>query len=876
MKIPAWLRWRSDAELDDEFQTHIDLEIRDNLDRGLSHEQARSAAQRRFGNATAAKERVREADPLFRLEALFSDLRLALRSLRRSPGFTAAAVVTLAVSIGANTAIFSVVNAVVLAPFGFDEADRLIGIRASAPGSDTRGEFGVGAEFYVQYRENAKTLEGLAMLQTAQTTVRAGKESERLFIAAASPSLFSTLRVTPLIGRLPTDADKDAEVVVISYWLWTTWFGSDRSILGKPIEVSNRLRTVVGVMRPEFRFPNERTSLWMHDSITGSIMPGNFNLALVGRMAPGANHETVAAELATLARRLPERFGGTPAYRQVIERHVPVVQPLDQVLIGNIARPLWILLGTVGIVLLIACANVANLLLVRAESRKRDVAVRRALGAGRGSLIRWQMAEALVLATLGAAAGVLLAWIGLPLLVRAAPENLPRLSSVELDATALLFTAGVAVLAACLSGLLPAVRFSSGKILNDLRHSTRLASGPGHFTRQTLVVVQTAAALVLLVGSGLLAQSVRALNRVDPGFDTKDIFTFQVAPDFAKRGLTDAPTFAQFHYSLMDRLATLPGVESVGVVDMLPLDEGAATGRVVTRRTEATGAIEPLIRVTFTGGDYFQTMGIRLLKGSYFERNANPTSDVRVIVSAAAADLLWPGEDPIGQVLRRAGPNTPWMTVQGVVEDVMLANFRERTLQPLVYLPMVGQTARSWIVGTPAYVVKTARAETIAPEILAVIRESTPEAPMYRVFTMASLAARSMAALSFTMLTLTIAAGLALILGAVGLYGVLSYVVSQRKREIGIRMALGAQAAAVRRLVVVQGARVAMVGVVIGLIAALALARVLDSLLFGVEAINLWTYAGMSAVMAGVALLASYGPARRASGADPILALRAE
>jgi predicted permease len=876
MKIPAWLRWRSDADLDDEIQTHIELEIRDNLDRGLSPEQARSAAQRRFGNATAAKERVREADPLFRLEALFSDLRLALRSLRRSPGFTAAAVVTLAVSIGANTAIFSVVNAVVLEPFGFHEADRLVAIRASAPGSDTRGEFGVGMEFYVQYRENAKTLADLGTLGTMQTTVRAGQQSERLFAAIASPSLFSTLRVTPLIGRLPTDADKDADVVVLSYWLWTSWFGGDRSILGKSIEVSNGLRTVVGVMRPEFRFPTERISLWLHDAVNQSITPGSFNLSLVGRMAPGANHETVTAELATLARRLPDRFGGTPAYRQIIERHVPVVQPLDQVLIGTIARPLWILLGTVGIVLLIACANVANLLLVRAESRKRDVAVRRALGAGRGSLIRWQMAEALVLAALGAAAGVLLAWIGLPLLVRAAPENIPRLSSVELDLTALLFTAGVAVLAACLSGLLPAVRFSSGKILNDLRLSTRVASGPGHFTRQALVVVQTAAALVLLVGSGLLAQSVRALSLVDPGFDTKDIFTFQVAPDFAKRGLTDAPSFAQYHYSLMDRLAALPGVESVGVVDMLPLDEGAAVGRVVTRHTEATGAIEPVVRLTFTGGDYFQTMGIRLLKGNYFARNANPASDVPVIVSAAAANQLWPGEDPIGQVLRRAGSDTPWMTVHGVVEDVMLANFREQTPQPLVYLPMVGQTARSWIVGTPAYVVKTARAETIAPEILALIRESTPEAPMYRVFTMASLAARSMAALSFTMLTLTIAAGLALILGAVGLYGVLSYVVSQRKREIGIRMALGAQAAAVRRLVVVQGARVAMIGVAIGLIAALALTRVLDSLLFGVEAVNLGTYAAMAAVMAGVALLASYGPARRASGADPIVALRAE
>jgi predicted permease len=873
MKIPAWLRWRSDAELDDEIQTHIDMETRANVERGLSVEQARSAAQRRFGNATLTKERVREADPLFRLEALFTDLRHALRSLRRSPGFAVAAVLTLAVSIGANTAIFSVVDAVVLAPFGFSEADRLVAIRASAPGSDLRGEIGVGPEFYLQYREHAKTLEDLGTIQTMQTTVRAGKQSERLFVAAASPSLFSTLRVKPIIGRLPTDADGDGEVAVISHWLWTTWFAADPSILGKPVEVSNGLRTVIGVMGPDFSFPNERISLWMHAVVTRPRTPGNFNLALVGRMAPGATREAVASELAPLARRIPERFGGTPAFQQIIEHHVPIVRALDEVLIGTIARPLWILLGTVGIVLLIACANVANLLLVRAESRKRDVAVRRALGAGRSGLIRWQMAEAMVLAVLGAAGGVLIAWLGMPLLVRSAPENIPRLSSVGLNATALAFTAGVSVLAACISGLFPAIRFSGSKILNDLRHSTRVISGSGHFTRQALVVVQTAAALVLLVGSGLLAQSFRALNRVDPGFETKDIFTFQMAPNFRQRGLIDAPTFAQFHYSFMDRLAALPGVESVGLVDTLPLDEGAPPGRVATRRSEAKGEVDPLVRITLTGGDYFQTMGIRLLKGSYFAGNANPTGDLGVIVSASAANLLWPGEEPIGQLIRRSGPNTPWMTVQGVVEDVMLASFTEQKPDPLIYLPMVGP---SWIAGTPAYVVRTARAETIAPEIREVIRAVYPEAPMYRVFTMASLAARSMAALSFTMLTLAVSAGVALILGAVGLYGVLSYVVSQRRREIGIRMALGAQSVAVRRLVVVQGVGVAMVGVAIGLIAAFALTRVLDSLLFGVEAIHLATFLAMSGVMAVVAALASYGPARRASGADPIAALRAE
>jgi predicted permease len=434
-----------------------------------------------------------------------------------------------------------------------------------------------------------------------------------------------------------------------------------------------------------------------------------------------------------LARRLPGRFGGSPAYARIIEQHRPVVRSLEEALVGDIAGPLWILLGTVGIVLLIACANVANLLIVRAESRRRDLAVRRALGAGRAGLIRTQMAETLILAAVGGAGGTLLAWIGVPLLVRAAPENIPRLSAAGLDPTALLFTAGVAALAACGSGLLPAIRFSGARILSALSHSTRTSTGPRHFTRHALVVVQTAAALVLLVGSGLLVQSFRALNDVDPGYHTENIFTFQMAPNDQELGLIDGPAWAQFHYTFMERLAALPGVASVGVVNTLPLDEGAGSTRIASRRIDASGDIAPLARFTFTGGDYFQTMGIELLRGSYFERNANPTSEVPVIVSASAANRLWPGEDPLGQVLR------------------------------------------------------------------------VPEAPA------------AVAAIWMT-----------------------------------------------------------VIGVAIGVTGTLVLTRVLDNLLFGVAAVNVLTIVTMSAAMVGVALLASYGPARRASAVDPLVSLRAD
>ncbi len=810
------------------------------------------------------------------LEEWTRDFKHAARSLMRAPGFTVVTVATLALAIGSNTAIFSVIDAVLLDPLSFPEPDRLVSIRGSAPGSDLPEEFGVGTEFYVQYRENASALEDLGLYNTAQTTVRADHHVERLFISAASPSLFSTLGVAPVLGRLPTDEDPEGVIVVISHWLWTDWFGRDPSVLGRAIEVSGTVTTVLGVTGPEFRFPDERTSLWVHDLPTEPVRPGGFGLGLVGRLAPGADHAALTTQLAALARRLPERFGGPPAYARIIEQHRPIVRSLEEELVGDISGPLWLLLGTVGLVLLIACANVANLLIVRAESRRRDLAVRRALGAGRAGLVRSQMAEAVVVAALGGAGGVLLAWAGAPLLVRAAPENIPRLGTVDLDPTALLFTAGVAILAAFASGLLPAIRFSNPGLAGGLQHSARVGTGPDHLTRDVLVVVQTAAALVLLVSSGLLLRSFLELSRVDPGYDTEDIFTFQMAPDAEDHGLVDGPTFAQFHYTFMDRLAALPGVESVGLVNTLPLDEGAGRAQVATERTEATAAVEPFVRITLAGGDYFQTMGIDLLSGQYFERNANPTGDVKLIVSQAAADLLWPGENPLGKRLRPAGDNTNWLTVVGVVEDVMLEDLRQETPEPLIYLPMVGHAPRSWAVGTPAYVVKTARAETIAPEIRTLVREIAPSAPVYRTFTMAGLAARSVARLSFTMLTLAVAASLALILGAVGIYGVLSYVVSQRTREIGIRMALGARTRDLRRMVVAQGGRVTLIGVGIGVVAALLLTRVLESLLFGVARIDVLTFTAMSGLMLGVALLASYIPARRASSVDPMRSLRGD
>ncbi len=812
------------------------------------------------------------------LEAWMRDFMYAARALRRAPGFTIVTVATLALAIGSNAAIFSVVDTVLIDPLPFPDADRLVSIRASAPGTDMPAEFGVGTEFFVQYDENADLLEDLGFFMSGQTTVRTEERTERLFIQAVNPSFFATLGVTPLLGRLPTQEDAEGQVIVISHELWMGWFGGDASVIGRSLEVSGRKPAVIGVMRPEFRFLDDRTSVWIHDLVTDrdNLQPRGFGMGLVGRMRPGTDHADLIEQLAVLARRLPERFGGSPQSARIIEQHRPVVRSLEEELVGDVAKPLWLLLGTVAIVLLIACANVANLFTVRAESRRRDLAVRQALGEGRAGLIRTQMAEALLLAAMGGAGAALLAWAGLPLLVRLAPENIPNLAATRLDSTALIFTAGVSFLAACAFGLVPAIQFSKPRLVGALRQSGHGGEAGGQWSRNALVLVQTASALVLLVGSGLLMRSFWTLSRVDPGYDTENIFSFQVAPRRAE--LNNAPAFARFHEAFMERVAGLPGVESVGLTRLLPLDEGAARARIFTEATRVSGETPPPMRYTRVGGDYFQTMGIAVERGRRFERSDHRGGTVNVIVSNSAAELLWPDEDPLGKRLLHSSDTTGWLTVVGVVEDIFLQDFRQDAAEPMVYLPMLGPDPRNrrWMIRSPAYVVKSARADVLAPDIRALIREVVPESPMYRVFTMEGLAARSMAQLSFTMLMLAIASGLALILGAVGLYGVLSYVVSLRTREMAVRMALGAEAVRVRRMVVLQGARVTLAGVALGLLAALTFTRLLSSLLFGVGTLDAPTFVAMSGVMLAVAFLASYIPARRASSVDLMVSLRSE
>ena len=799
-----------------------------------------------------------------------SDFRHAWRALLRTPGFLVTAVITLALAIGVVVGMFSVVNTVLLRPLPFPDADRLVVVAGTAPGSDLPERFGLGPEFYLHYRDHSKLLDGIFLFGAGTSTLRTDHRVERIPMAFPTNGMYATLGARPQIGRLPTPEDED-RVVLISDQLWSSWFGRDPAVVGKTYFISGQMRQVIGVMPPEFRFPSDETLLWVAGDVRpADVRPGQLGAPVIARMKNGVTREQLAVELTRLSKELPARFGGSPNYARLIEQHRAVVEPVLERLVGPTARTsLWVLLGAVSVVLLIACANVANLFMVRAEGRRRALAVRRAIGASRAQLVRLQMAEAFVVALPAGILAVILSALTLPIFLRAAPEGIPRLALAELDLSTLTAAFALVVLVALACGAVPAWHASSPDLAR-LREGSRGSTGRHQLGRDLLVMGQTALALVLLIGFALLVQSFQRLRSVDPGYDTADIYTFQFAPE--QERLTDGPSWGRLHLDFMDRLRALPGVIDVGVVNNIPLDEGTGAGRFLTETMDPDGG-GALLDQNFAGGDYFRVMGIDLLRGRPFTSDEAVTSNSSIIISRSAAARLWPDRDPVGQRIRRASGAVQWFTVVGLVEDVRQDDWRDAG-EAIVYFPLTGPTPTAWALGSPAYVVKSPRAANLGREVRELVRQVAPEAPVYREFTMELLARRSMVQLSFTMLTLGVISALAMILGAVGLYGVLSYIVAERTREIGVRMALGATAGTVRRLVVSQGAKVVVVGAVVGVAAAVASTRLLDTLLYEVSAVDPGVFLAMTAMMIGIGMLASYVPARRASQVDPIESLR--
>ena len=863
---------RSQRDFEEEIRSHLDLEIERLKATGMSDAEAQRAARRTFGNVGVAEDRFYHAQPLASVENALRDLRHAWRSLRRTPGFLAAAVGTLALAMGATAGMYNVVSTVMLEPLPYREPDRLVFLGGTAPGSDLPERFGLGTDFYFQFKERSKLIDGIFIFGGGTSTFRAGDRVERIPMAWPSNDMYGTLGVRPALGRLPVPEDGD-DVVLLSDQLWSTWFNRDPSVIGKSYFVSDSMKVVIGIMPPDLRFPSDETMLWVASPVLlENVTPGNLGAPIVARMKEGVTQEQLAAELTRLAKELPARFGGPPTYARLIGQYQATVEPMLETMLGPVVKTsLWVLLGAVTLVLLIACANVANLFLVRAESRRRDLTVRRAIGASRTQLVRLQMSEAFVVALAAGALAVLLSAVTLPLFLKAAPEGIPRLGLVGLDVQTVAAAFMLVILATLACGLVPAIGASQPDLIG-LREGGRGSTGAKRWGRDAMVAGQTALALALLIGSALLVRSFERLRDVDPGYDVEDIFTFQYAPD--QPGLNDGPSVGRLHLTMMDRLRALPGVTAVGVVNNLPLDEGTGGIRVITDGM----AIDEGARVqrNFTGGDYFRALGIALLQGRTFTNDEAITPNTNVIVSRAAAEKLWPGQDPLGRSFRRiATTDSAVYTVVGVVEDVKQNDWRQPS-DPVIYFPLTGPKADMYALGSPAYVVKSPRAEVMSADVRRLVRELAPEAPVYREFTMAFLARRSMIQLSFTMLTLGIVSMLALVLGAVGLYGVLSYVVAQRRREIGVRMALGATATSVRRQVVAEGAKTVIIGVVVGLGVAFVATRYLEALLFDVKAVDPLVFGAMSLLMLAIGGLASYMPARRASSVDPMVALRSE
>jgi putative ABC transport system permease protein len=798
---------------------------------------------------------------------MLSDFRLALRRLRQAPGFTAVAVSTLALGIGACTAIFSVVNSVLLRPLAYPESERLVVIRETC--LPKFPEFSVAPGNYFDWRAQSTSFEELAALRRSSFNLTGRGEPARVTADAVTVNYFSMLRVRPAIGRDFTEGDiasGRAQIAILTHGFWLRQFGGRPDGLNETVQLDGQTFTIVGVMPPGFQ-PGGRAALFVPVPYTDDKENhGGHYIRVVGRLKPGVSVEQARSELSLIAERLAKQYPDSNTGWGI------KLTPMLESTVGEVRTVLYSLLGAVGFLLLIACANVANLLLARATSRAREIAVRTALGANRTRIVRQLLTESVLLALLGGALGVGLAWWGTKALLSFAPNILPRASEISLDARALGVTCVLALATGIAFGLVPAIQATRINLNETLKESSRGASEGRHRQRLRgmLVVGEVAIALVLLVGAGLLIRSFARLHEVDPGFRPADALAIDLSLPEKKYG--DAPKQSAFVDEMLARLAALPGVQSVGASHVVPFtgSDYVLGFSIAGRPPDALGQ-EPSTNYYAATPDYFRAMGIPLLRGRFFDERDRAGAPRVAIINESMAKQYFPGEDPIGQRINVTnGPET-WREIVGIVGDTK--HYRldgETTLQ--TYEPFAQQPFDFLTV-----VVRTAGpAADLPAAIRTAIFSVDADQPIAGVRPLSALLANSIARQRFAMLLFAVFSGIALLLSAIGIYGVMAYSVTQRTGEIGIRMALGAQRRDVLRLILLQGGRLVGLGLAVGIAGSLVLTRFLAAMLFGVTAHDPLTFAAIALLLACVAALACLVPARRATKVDPLIALRAE
>jgi predicted permease len=874
--LSLFLRRKLERELEEEIRSHLEMQIEDNLRQGMSPEDARRVARLKFGGVEQVKEAYRDKSRLGWIENLWQDLRYGVRMLVKNPGFTLIVVITLALGIGANAALFSVVNGVLLNPLPFPRPEQLVALNQRLPNT---GAGSISYPNFLDWQRENQSFSALAVSRSSSFALIGAGEAERVRGRRCTANLFSVLGVKPALGRDFAPGEDEhgaAPVVIISAELWQRRFGASPGTPGKSLTVDDRNYTVVGVLPASFtlyRGTDVYVPMGQWDNTGLQNRSAGLGLQGIGRLKPGMTLAQAQDDLDGVMRRLAE------AYPEANRGVGAAVVPLKERLVGDVGTSLWMLLGAVGFVLLIACVNVSNLLLARATGRTREFAIRAALGAGRWRLLRQSLTESTLLALAGGGLGLLLAALGAQAALDALPTGLPRADEVGLDARVLLFTAAVSLLTGVLAGLVPALKTSQRCLAETLKESGRGAGGGRHRAQGVLVAVEVALALVLLIGAGLMIRTLSALWNVDPGFRPDNVLTFGLSFPPSMRALTPEGRRAALR-DLSDRLNSMPGVKAASFSLLASLMQNGSSSFFWLDGQPKPSSQSEMHRTLVYGVEpgYLTVMGIPLKQGRFFTTQDEAGTQGVAVIDEVFARQHFPNTNPIGKRINLVFNQSP-LEIVGVVGHVKQSGLDEddsQSLRAQIYLPFrqLGWNSEANVVARVEGAAGNAAAYFEA--LRRVVQSQHSHNVIYEPQTMNEVIADSLVRRRFAMILLNAFAAVALLLSSLGLYGVISYLVGQQKQELGVRLALGAQRKDVLLLVLSQGLKMTLGGVSLGLLAALGLTRLLAQMLYGVSATDPATFAGIALLLVAVALAACFVPARKAAKVDPMIALRNE